>query len=59
MTKDPGNVTQWKHKFGFHNRGLQWDTPMSMKGKTGYSLWHKDHRARKRKRHRKEGVQRR
>ena len=23
------NVTRWKHKFGFHNRGVQWDTPMS------------------------------
>ena len=28
-TKDPANVTRWKHKFGFHNRGVQWDTPMS------------------------------
>ena len=29
MTKDPGNVTRWKHKFGFHNRGVQCDPPMS------------------------------
>ena len=28
MKKDPANVTRWKHKFGFHNRGVQWDTPM-------------------------------
>ena len=27
--KNPPNVTRWKHKFGFHNRGVQWDTPMS------------------------------
>ena len=26
---DSGNETRWKHKFGFHNRGVQWDTPMS------------------------------
>ena len=29
MAKDSGNETRWKHKFGFHNRGVQWDTPMS------------------------------
>ena len=29
MKKDLANVTRWKHKFGFHNRGVQWDTPMS------------------------------
>ena len=23
------NVTRKKHKVGFHNRGVQWDTPMS------------------------------
>ena len=22
-------MTRWKHKFGFHNKGLQWDTLMS------------------------------
>ena len=25
---DPYNVQRWKHKVGFHNRGVQWDTPM-------------------------------
>ena len=29
MKTDPANATRWKHKFGFHNRGVQWDTPMS------------------------------
>ena len=29
MKKDPANVTRCKHKFGFHNRGVQWDAPMS------------------------------
>ena len=29
MATDPTNVARWKHKFGFHNRGTQWDTPMS------------------------------
>ena len=29
MKKDPANVTRRKHKFGFHNRGVQWGTPMS------------------------------
>ena len=24
MKKDPANVTRRKHKFGFHNRGVQW-----------------------------------
>ena len=28
MKMDPANVTRWKHKFGFHNKGVQWDTPM-------------------------------
>ena len=45
MKKDPANVTRWKHKFGFHSRGVQWDTPMSKwagrRGRTAYSLWHK------------------
>ena len=27
MKKDPAIVTRWKHNFGFHNRGVQWDTP--------------------------------
>ena len=29
MATDPTNVTRWMHKFGFFNRGVQWDTPMS------------------------------
>ena len=29
VATDPKNVQRWKHKFGFHNRGVQWDTPMS------------------------------
>ena len=29
MATDPNNVQRWKHKLGFHNRGVQWDTPMS------------------------------
>ena len=29
MTWDPYNVQRWKHKVGFHNRGIQWDTPMA------------------------------
>ena len=29
MATDPTNVARWKHKFGFHNRGVQWDSPMS------------------------------
>ena len=29
MAWDPYNVQRWKHKFGFHNRGVQWDTPMA------------------------------
>ena len=29
MTWDPYNVQRWKHKVGFHNRGVQWDTPMA------------------------------
>ena len=29
MAWDPGNVQRWKHKVGFHNRGVQWDTPMA------------------------------
>ena len=42
MTTDPTNVTRWKHKFGYHNIGVQWDTPMSKwagEGETGHSLW--------------------
>ena len=27
MKTDPANVTRWKHKFGFHNRGVWWDLP--------------------------------
>ena len=27
VTWDPCNVQRWKHKVGFHNRGVQWDTP--------------------------------
>ena len=29
MATDPTNATRWKHKFGFQNRGIQWDTPVS------------------------------
>ena len=29
MATDPANVTRWKHKFGFHSRGTQQDTPMA------------------------------
>ena len=29
MAWDPYNVQRWKHKVGFHNRGIQWDTPMA------------------------------
>ena len=29
MAWDPTNVTRWKRKVGFHNRGIQWDTPMA------------------------------
>ena len=25
----PYNVQRWKHKVGFHNRGVRWDTPMA------------------------------
>ena len=38
MKKDPANVTRWKHRFGFHNRGVQWDTPMSMWAGEGKDL---------------------
>ena len=29
MTCDPYNVQRWKQNVGFHNRGVQWDTPMA------------------------------
>ena len=29
MKWDPLNFTCWKHKWGFHNRGVTWDTPMA------------------------------
>ena len=29
MAWDPNSVQRWKHKVGFHNRGVQWDTPMA------------------------------
>ena len=32
---DPTNVTRWKHKVGFHNRGIRWDTPMARWGGEG------------------------
>ena len=28
MAWDPTDVIRWKHKVGFHNRGIQWDTPI-------------------------------
>ena len=32
MAWDPNNVQRWKHKVGFHNRGVQRDTPMARAG---------------------------
>ena len=29
MSEDPTNATCWKHKWGFHNKGVTWDTPMT------------------------------
>ena len=29
MSEDPENVTGWRHKLGFHNKGITWDTPMT------------------------------
>ena len=29
MEWDPYNVARMKHEFGFHNRGVQWGTPMA------------------------------
>ena len=29
MKWDPLNITCWKHKWGFHNRGVTWDAPMA------------------------------
>ena len=29
MAWDPYNGQRWKHKVGFHNRGVQWGTPMA------------------------------
>ena len=29
MKWDPLNISCWKHKWGFHNRGVTWDTPMA------------------------------
>ena len=29
MKTDPTNVTRWKHKFVFHNRGVLCDTPVT------------------------------
>ena len=29
MKMDPLNVTCWKHKWCFHNRGVTWDTPLA------------------------------
>ena len=29
MAWDPTYVTRWKHKVGFNNREIQWDTPMA------------------------------
>ena len=29
MTWEPYNVQRWKHKVGFHNRGVQRNTPMA------------------------------
>ena len=35
MATDPTDVTRWKRKFGFHKRGVQWDTPMSKWAREG------------------------
>ena len=35
MAWDPCNVQRWKHRIGFHNRGVQWDTPMSRRAVEG------------------------
>ena len=37
VNNDPANVTRWKHKFGFHNRGVQWDSRAKMGGRRGGS----------------------
>ena len=29
MKWGPLNITCWKHKWSFHNRGVTWDTPMA------------------------------
>ena len=34
MAWDPNDVQRWKHKVGFHNRGVQWDTDGEMGGRS-------------------------
>ena len=29
MRVDPMNASRWKHTWGFHNKGVGWDTPMA------------------------------
>ena len=29
MKCDPMSVSKWKHRWGFHNRGVVWDAPMA------------------------------
>ena len=49
IATDGTNVTRWKHKFGFHNRGVQRDTPMVKFGgrreklDTAYGTWTTPH----------------
>ena len=33
MKWDPLNITCWKHEWGFHNRGVTWDTPIGQMGR--------------------------
>ena len=35
MKWDPLNITCWKHKWVFHNRGVTWDTPLIKGAGTG------------------------
>ena len=35
MKWDPLNITCWKHKWGFHNRGVAWDTPLARRAGSG------------------------
>ena len=41
MKLDPLNVTCWKHKWCFHDRGVTWDTPMARWAGSGEDWIHK------------------